>query len=115
MRTDELLDEYQRFMDQWNIFYRKMDKNPVLPLMGEDWMQEFHDTYGSVGIFLEDTGVMLEKAHEMLHAKGYHYPQQDDIVGQWQEAECERKMEEGIVKCETMFEPDAHTYEPGDY
>jgi len=26
----------------------------------------------------------------------------------------EAEMERGIVECETMFEPDAHTYMPGD-
>ena len=114
MRTDELLDEYQRFMDQWNIFYRKCDKNPVLGTFPLERLEEFRQALGSVGIFLEDTGVELNELHEKA-SHIYTEKQQDDIVGQWQEAECERKMEEGIVKCETMFEEDSHTYEPGDY
>ena len=114
MRTDELLEEYERFMDKWNAFYKKCIKNPVLQLFPEVRLEEFRQTLGSVGIFLEDTGVELNELHEKV-SHIYTEEQQDDIVGQWQEIEWERKMEEGIVKAETMFEEDAHTYEERDY
>jgi len=92
MRTDELLGEYEMFMEKWHIFYKKCIKNPVLGMAPKERLEEFRQALGSVGIFIEETGVELNKLHERMEAE----------------------MERGIVECETMFEPDAHTYMPGD-
>jgi len=110
MRTDELLGEYEMFMEKWHIFYKKCIKNPVLGMAPKERLEEFRQALGSVGIFIEETGVELNKLHEKL-SHIYTEEQQDDIVGQWR---MEAEMERGIVECETMFEPDAHTYMPGD-
>jgi hypothetical protein len=113
MRTDELLGEYELFLDKWNRIYRKVKDNPVLPHAGDKYHKDLMEALNVAGISVEDLGTTLRVLDHVIHEK-MDYERQDEIVGQWQEAEFERKMEEGIVKAENSFEPDAHSYTKGD-